>query len=120
MPDKYDQFRIEISKTEARKILDGIVRNYNTVKTQNSKLLARLRAIFENQRYYLNKRLPARKGYHAYEKDRINFLREFHKTRARINALLGRIYVDQEADGQPKFFVKMSKRKVDKLMVLLK
>lgn len=118
--DKYDRFQGELSKTEARTVLNSLVRNYLSVKNQNSKILQRLVRLDNNQKFYLNKRLPARGGYKKYEEERIAFLREFHATRKQIGNIIGRIYIDQDADGKPKYFVKLSKAKIDKLLALLK
>lgn len=118
-PHKYEEFRIAMTKTEARHILDTIIKKYQIIRKQNAKMLERYTAIVHNQKHYLRKRLQANKTQIAYEKSRMKFLRDFNSTKSKVDRLLGRVYVDESDYGEPKYFLKMSKKRLLKLLAFI-
>jgi len=119
MKDKYAEFREAMTKTEARNYLDGLIKKYQTVKRQNSRIIDRLSAIVSNQKHYLKHKISQRRGYDDYQRERLRLIRDFRATKKKVDRLLGRIYVDEERNDEPKYFVKMSKSKINKLFYIL-
>jgi hypothetical protein len=118
--DKYSEFRDAMNKTEARQYVDGLMKKYRLIKRQNVKMLRRCANIVNNQNHYLKIALPARGGHKTYEKERIKFLRDFVSTKKKIDRLLGRVYVDEDRTTEPKYFLKLSRSQINKLLWLIK
>jgi hypothetical protein len=119
MKDKYSEFRDLMNKTDARHYLDGLIKKYNVVKRQNVKILKRLALIVGNQNHYLQKVLPRRLTRNSYEKSRLKFLREFSAAKRKIDRLIGRVYVDDTRGGGPRYFLKLTRPQINKLLHIL-
>jgi len=119
MSNKYEEFATAMTKTEARHYLDGLIKKYSTIKKQNTRVLERVAAIVSNQKHYLKHKISQRRGYDDYQRERLKLIRDFRATKKKVDRLLGRIYVDEERNDEPKYFVKMSKSKINKLFYIL-